>query len=267
MDINQQAIADRGWGPLNRKLLEHSSLCHHNDTFSHSSQTLSGLNIENADGMAASVLDRIVRERVKNKSAKEAAEKRLADGNNIRKNIKDAKRVSAGVLAKNGVFALDSAEFIEGLKQRHDKEQALKTEKEKKKQKIVSTNAKKVKAARQKNGHESIHKFKKFSMEECAAYLQYKRVAKDPAMPKNISGRRTRCLEVMQRDSPFVSPHNSDEEDDIPNIRLRDKAEHVVVEALMGMGQGLPKDDISMEGDDEGKEDDKRERDEWEMSI
>ncbi len=60
VDINQMAIADHGWGPLNRKLLEHSSLCHPNDTFSHLAQILSGLNIENADGIAASVLDWIM---------------------------------------------------------------------------------------------------------------------------------------------------------------------------------------------------------------
>ncbi len=66
----------------------------------------------NATGVAGSVLDWIVRERVKNKAAKQADEMRLADGNNIRKNIKDAKQLSAGVLAKNGIFALDNTEFI-----------------------------------------------------------------------------------------------------------------------------------------------------------
>ncbi len=38
------------------------------------------------------------------------------------KNIKDAKQVTAGVLAKNVVFALDDTEFIDGLKEHQDKE-------------------------------------------------------------------------------------------------------------------------------------------------
>ncbi len=121
MDIDQQAIADHGWGPLNCKFLKHPSLCHQEDTFFHSAHKLSCQNIENSGG-----------ERIKNKSAKQAAERRLADGNNIWKHIKDAKQVSSGVLAKHGVFALDSAEFIAGLKQCHDNKKAIKTEKAKK---------------------------------------------------------------------------------------------------------------------------------------
>ncbi len=70
------------------------------------------MNIIYAERVAESVLDHIVRERVKNKAAKQAAQKRLADGNNIQKIITDAKQVSAVVLAKNGVFALDNKEFI-----------------------------------------------------------------------------------------------------------------------------------------------------------
>ncbi len=166
--------------------------------------------------MAASVLDKIVRERMKNKAAKEAAERQFTEGNNIPKNINDAKQVSAGVLAKNGVFSLDNAEFIAGLKLRQDKEKAIKTEKAKKKQKIIMRYANKVKTSRKKNGHETAHKFEKISMEECGAYLQYKQVVKDPAMPKNIGGRRLRCLEVMTRYSPFVSPHDSDTKRVVP---------------------------------------------------
>ena len=218
MEVNQRAISDRGWGPLHRKLLEHPHLVSDKGFEKNSSQSsnvLLGLNISNAEGVAGSVLDRIVRERVKNEAAKQAAERRLADGKNIQKNIKDAKRLSAGMLAKNGVFALDNADFIAGVKARQDREKAVKFEKARRKKNIIRTNAKKVKAAREKNGHESIHYFKKFSMDECGAYLQYKRVTKDPAMPKNISERRKRCLDVMHRGSPFVSPQTSDDKDGV----------------------------------------------------
>lgn len=47
-------------------------------------------------------------------------------------------------------------------------------------------------------------------------YLQYKKQSKkDPAMPKDLPSRRTRCIEWMQRPSPLASPHPSDDKDDI----------------------------------------------------
>ncbi len=64
-------------------------------------------------------------------------------------------------------------------------------------------------------------------------------------MPKNIAKRRMHCLEVMQKDSPYVLPHNSDGNDGVLNISQRDEAEYVVVKALLGIAQGLPKDDTS----------------------
>ncbi len=76
----------------------------------------SGLNVENAEGMVASVLDWIVRERDKNQAAKRVTEKQLADGHNIQRNIKDIKCNSA-------------AEFIAGLKEHQDKENTMKIEK------------------------------------------------------------------------------------------------------------------------------------------
>ena len=81
-------------------------------------------------------------------------------------------------------------------------------------------------------------------------------------MPKNIVGRRALCLEVMKQELP----HNSNDKDGVPNIRPRNEAKHVVIKALMEMGQGFPMDD-TMEKDDKGEEDDKRENDKWEMAI
>ncbi len=147
VEVNQRAISDRGWGPLNRKLLEHPHLVSDNSFENNSSQSsnvLLGLNIANAEGMAGLVLDRFVKERVKNEAAKQAAERRLADGKNMQKNIKDAKRLSAGVLAKNVVFALDNVDFIARLKVCQDREKAVKLEKARRKKNIIRTNAKKL---------------------------------------------------------------------------------------------------------------------------
>ncbi len=95
-------------------------------------------------------------------------------------------------------------------------------------------NAKKVNAAHDKND-QSIHNFEKFSMDDFGADLQYKQVAKDPTLPKNISGRRMHCLDVMHQESPFVSPHHSDDEGGAQQM----DEERTVAKVLMGMGQGL----------------------------
>jgi hypothetical protein len=49
---------------------------------------------------------------------------------------------------------------------------------------------------------------------KCGAYLQYKKKQpKDKAMPKDLVGRRERCVEWITRPSPTASPNQSDDED------------------------------------------------------
>ncbi len=73
----------------------------------------------------------------------------------------------------------------------------------------------------------------------------------------------------MHQDLPFVSPNNSDDEDGVTNIRGREEADWTIAEKLLGMGQGLPKDDDAIEEEevvDEVEEEDgeARESCEWE---
>ncbi len=110
---------------------------------------------------------------------------------------------------------------------------------------------KKVNVACEKNGHKSIQNFVKFSMDDCGAFLQYKWVAKDPTMPKNISGRRKHCLNLMHRDSPFASPHNSDDE---AGVEERNKAEFAVAKASMGNGQELANNNYLFDKEEEEEE-------------
>ncbi len=81
-------------------------------------------------------------------------------------------------------------------------------------------------------------------------------------MPKNIVGRRKRCIGVMHQDSPFISPNNSDDEEDgFADISGRGKAERDIAEALLGMGQGLKKDNYAIEeGEGEGGKADVRDK-------
>ena len=58
-----------------------------------------------------------------------------------------------------------------------------------------------------------------WSARQCRDYLQYKRLDTDGAMPKNVGPLRIRCLEVMGRASPTVSPHPSDDEASVSDER------------------------------------------------
>ncbi len=95
-----------------------------------------------------------------------------------------------------------------------------------------------VKVARAINGHEMESQFLNWKFDECGAYLQYKRSPKDPAMANNVGARRKRCLEIMMRESPPISPHTSDDEHDCDDGALKERtsAEQAVVDALMQMG-------------------------------
>ena len=76
---NKKAVAVRGWYPPNMKLVEHPSLVPEPITQE------ADINVE--DGLAGSVLDRILRERSRSDGAKKAAEKRKSSSESIVENI------------------------------------------------------------------------------------------------------------------------------------------------------------------------------------
>ena len=102
---------------------------------------------------------------------------------------------------------------------------------------------------RAKLGHEIIHKFEQCDKNECGAYLQYKKQPKDKAMPKDLIGRRERCVEWITRPSPTASPNQSDDEDN-------DAAD--AVEGLLGMAAigGLSTDTFEGNGVEGGADED-----------
>ena len=69
-EINKAAIADRGWNPLNRKLLEHPSIASKMEDVSSPNDVLPNLNFVDPNGIGVSVLEHIVRELSKKEGAK-----------------------------------------------------------------------------------------------------------------------------------------------------------------------------------------------------
>jgi hypothetical protein len=63
--------------------------------------------------------------------------------------------------------------------------------------------------------------FLTWSAHQCRDYLQeeYKRLDTDGAMPKNVGPLHIRCQEMMGRASPMASPHPSDDEASVSDVR------------------------------------------------
>ena len=162
--------------------------------------------------MAASILDRILTERARLEGAKRALEKRKKEGQDVSTNIREANRLTTGVLTANGIHSLDDPQFLRSSKAR----ESSKKEKRKKAASMKSAKKKKnssgVTSMRKKYGHECTHRFFQCSANKCGAYLQYKKQGKDSGMPKALDERRLRCREWMSRPSPPPSPTHSKDE-------------------------------------------------------
>ena len=210
---NKKATADRGWFPPNRKLLEHSCFTaeiNSNDSTadpsscSGTSGSSSELNIYEEDGMVATVLDKMLGDQSRPEGTKIAHEKRKKEGDDAGKNIRDAKRLTTGILTANGIHSLGDAEFLSAFRERQavrkEKQDKVASVKKAKKKKNVSG----VKSMRRKYGHERTHLFREFAANECDVYLHYKKQDKDPGMPKALSEKRLCCREWMHRPSPLL---------------------------------------------------------------
>jgi hypothetical protein len=196
------------------------------------------------------VLDKIIRERSKSDGAKKAAEKRKLTIDMIADNNLNSQRLTSGVMTKNSIHILSDPRFLEPFRQRRIKTQRKDDEKKSKRKALHGKLVSAVKVLRTKLGHEIIHKFEQCDdKNECGAYLQYNKQPKDKAMPKDLIGRRERCVEWITRPSPTASPNQSDDEDnDAANA----------VERLLGMAAigGLSTDTFEGNGVEGGVDED-----------
>ena len=145
-EVNKKAISNRGWNLLNQKLVEHLSIsdnCNTDDAYSHQAP-FPPLNFEITEENGASVLDRIMREQARNEGAKQVALKQQEEGYSTKQNIKESKKMSSGLLAKNGVFALDNPSFVQGFYECLQCTKQETIDKDKKQQKIIHQNINKV---------------------------------------------------------------------------------------------------------------------------
>ena len=160
----------------------------------------------------------------------------------ILQNLKEAKKLTSGVMASNGIHSLRDPRFLEAYneKRRDASEKLLKNAHARKTN--IAKKIDGVKKLREKYGHETTHLFAQFNKDECSTYLQYKKQSKkDPGMPKDLQQRRARCVEWMSRPSPTASPTASDDEggdgtqDGATEDEVEDEAQWNVMDCVEGL--------------------------------
>ena len=164
-------------------------------------------NLNIHEGMAATVLDRMIAEQARSSQAKKEADERKRKGQSILQNLKEAKKLTSGVMASNDIHSLHDPRFLEAY---HDKRREANDKLEKNVNANKANVIKKIEGVqrlREKYGHESTHLFVHFSKDECSTYLQH-----NPGMPKDLQELRACCVEWMTCLSPTASPAASDDE-------------------------------------------------------
>jgi hypothetical protein len=145
--------------------------------------------------LAGSVQNKLLRERGKSEGAKKVAEKRKLTGEMIAENIFKSQRLTSVVMTQNAIHGLNDPRFLEPFCMRHIETSKKEDEKTSKRRALNSKLVSAVTVLRAKWGHEKTHFFQQCDKNKCGAYLQYKKQQKDKAIPKDLPGRRQRCIE------------------------------------------------------------------------
>jgi len=107
-------------------------------------------------------------------------------------------------LTANGIHSVRDPQFLDSFRKRECAKTAKRDKAASEKRSKKKRNVGGVTAMREKHGHERTHHFLQCTLEECGAYLQYKKQDKDPGMPKSLVDRRLHCREWMSRPSPHT---------------------------------------------------------------
>merc|ERR1719491_2149865 len=99
-----------------------------------------------------------------------------------------------GVLVKEGVYSLNNSRFLEGMEERQNLNDETRQKSAAKKLAEVTKYRAGVLAIRANFGADVSHGFEHCTLDKCCDYLQYKKMPKDKAMPKDSPGRQARCV-------------------------------------------------------------------------
>jgi hypothetical protein len=220
-DKNLNACADRGWNPPNRKLLSHPDFAktsNNQEPSSSASTSTRSSNLDpttlNFEGEVGSNIVETIMQHQQRSGGLEKRQKSLRDGQKAVDNLVKATKLTAGALVSNGIHNVGCNKMMEAVSIRKRKREKKQKEAARKARNELRGKIERVVSARAKHGNEKEKGFDKWNPNDLKAYLQYKKIPSDKAMPKHVGELRARCSRVMGRESPTASPDASDDEDD-----------------------------------------------------
>ena len=114
VESNLCALSDSVWNSPNRKLLDHPDLDvqeQYNGKEQEPAEQVDYQSINTKKGIADTCIDKIIIHRMRNGGI-EAYQKRLEECADIVKNLKGARKVTAGVLMSNGIHSLNDPALV-----------------------------------------------------------------------------------------------------------------------------------------------------------
>jgi hypothetical protein len=215
---NLTATSDRGWNPPNRKLQSHPELLPESQTnqtnttnSDPSSLDPSAMNFE--DGFSTVVMDRICQHVMRNGGV-ERRQQRLQEGNDVTTALKEAKKITAGVIVGQGIHSLNNPSVLQAINARAQVSREKLHNSIRKTRNEMRKRIEKVRMIRESKGRGEESRFLSWTADDCKDYLQFKKEKEDKGMPTRVAPLRESCCRIMGRISPTVSPHASDDEAD-----------------------------------------------------
>lgn len=136
---------------------------------------------------------------------KEGAKRRLSlmvDGENREKVLMQAKRITSGLLIRQGCHSCNDPLLLTAIKERRKQQEAIQREKDQKAKENIFSLKVQVKNTRAEHGRDPL----KWTSQQCRSFLQYKKQATDSKMPSSLKNLRQRCLNWEYRPLPTSSP-------------------------------------------------------------
>jgi hypothetical protein len=208
-ESNQKALCARGWNPLNYNLLLHPEIAATktitakpitaNQAEPESSITMGVptfminlADLNTSSGIVAEQVDKILNAKGREES-KERRKREREEGDKAQENLKNAKRVTAGIVFGNGTL-ISRKQILDKVKDKNDERAVIEAKK--------ISDAQKRRAQLHRKVHSIIKAGKEYmewTSSEVGIMLQYYKNADDPAMAKDVIGRRDQWLERRVR--------------------------------------------------------------------
>ncbi len=181
IENNQKAISTRGWYPPTRKVLQDPRVRDLQDQDTGVGITpadpIQGMieNVNVESGEAARVMDALLSHAARKDGTRRRLES-LADGEARIENLRKAKKITSGVLIKNGIHSCNDPDVVQIIQEKIRKKQLEQQEKEKKARDRIAALTEQVANTREKKGTDPEY----WTATECRSFLQYKKQNGDP---------------------------------------------------------------------------------------